>query len=276
MGALYLVATPIGNLEDISLRALRVLREVKLIAAEDTRHTRKLLSHYDIHTPLTSYHDFNKKTKIGYLLERLKEGEVALVSEAGMPGLNDPGYELVVACIGAGIPVVPVPGASVIPTALAVSGLPIDRFLYLGFLPRRKGERQRLLERVAALPYTLLVLESPHRLRSSLEQWLQVLGERRIAAGRELTKLHEEIFRGTIKEALEYFQQPQGEFTLIIEGNRQAEPVALEDVATQLRRLRQQGLTARQALAQLSPATGLSRRELYRLWLQIGAEDGET
>ncbi|MDP6347410.1 MAG: 16S rRNA (cytidine(1402)-2'-O)-methyltransferase [Dehalococcoidia bacterium] len=270
MGTLYLVATPIGNLEDISLRAMRVLKEVSLIAAEDTRRTRKLLSHYDIHTPLTSYHEHNKRAKLGYLLKQLAEGDVAVVSEAGTPGMSDPGYELVVACIERGVAVVAVPGASVLPAAVVVSGLPTSRFLFLGFLSRREGERKRVLVEVALLPYTLVALEAPHRLRRTLVLMREVLGERRMALCRELTKYHEEVFRGTPSTALERFTEPLGEFTLVIEG-APAGRVDMAAVEVELGRLKGQGLTARDALAEMSGVSGLSRRELYRLWLKLKA-----
>jgi 16S rRNA (cytidine1402-2'-O)-methyltransferase len=190
MAALYLVATPIGNLEDISLRALRTLREVKLIAAEDTRRTRQLLVVHDIKTPLTSYHKHNKRAKIGYILDSLEDGDVALVADAGMPGISDPGYELVVAASERGIPIVPIPGASVVTTALVVSGLPTGRFIYLGFLPRKAGSRRRLLESVAGEEGTIIALETPHRLEAALDDILSVLGDRRLAVCRELTKVH--------------------------------------------------------------------------------------
>ena len=169
MPVLYLVATPIGNLEDISLRALRTLQEVSLITAEDTRHTRRLLKAYDIKTPLTSYHEHNKLTKLDYILSCLENGDIAVVSDAGMPGMSDPGYELVVAATERGIPVVPVPGPSSVITALVVSGLPTERFTYLGFLPRKAGRRRRGLESVALEPGTIIILESPHRLLDTLE-----------------------------------------------------------------------------------------------------------
>jgi 16S rRNA (cytidine1402-2'-O)-methyltransferase len=192
MSILYVVATPIGNLEDITLRALRVLREVKLIAAEDTRKTRRLLDTYDIKTPMTSYYEHNKMTKLDYILEKLKKGDVALVSEAGMPGISDPGYELIVAATRENIRVVPVPGPSAVTTALAVSSLPTDRFVYIGFLPNKSAARRRLLASVAAEPGTIIALEAPHRLDAALEDVLDVLGDRRLSVGRELTKLHEE------------------------------------------------------------------------------------
>ncbi|MEE8174123.1 MAG: 16S rRNA (cytidine(1402)-2'-O)-methyltransferase [Dehalococcoidia bacterium] len=271
MPALYIVATPIGNLEDISLRALRTLGEVKLIAAEDTRRTRHLLTTYGIETPLTSYHKHSKRAKLAYLLRCLEEKDVALVSEAGMPGMSDPGYELVVAAVGRGIPVVPVPGASSIVTALAVSALPIDQFVYLGFLPRKRGERRRLLESVASQPRTIVALESPHRLLASLGDVAQTLGDRRMAVCRELTKIHEEVFRGTVSQAIGHFTQPRGEFTLVIEGAPGGERGELTgEVEAELRRLKRQGMAARDAIAQVAGATGLPRRELYRAWLRLG------
>ena len=218
MPTLYIVATPIGNLEDISFRALRVLGEVGLIAAEDTRRTRILLRAYDIKTRVTSYHEHNKHSKLPYLLSCLQTQDIALVSEAGMPGVSDPGYELVLAAVEHGVAVVPIPGPSVVVTALAASGLPASEFVFLGFLPRRKGPRRRLLEAVRPETRTIVAFESPHRLVGTMEDLLDVLGDRRIAVCRELTKLHEEIFRGRISEAMGCFEEPRGEFTLVIEG----------------------------------------------------------
>ncbi|MFO7996205.1 MAG: 16S rRNA (cytidine(1402)-2'-O)-methyltransferase [Dehalococcoidia bacterium] len=222
MPALYVVATPIGNLEDISLRALRLLREVKLIAAEDTRTTRRLLSAYDIKTPLTSYHEHSKRAKLDYLLDFLEKEDLALVSEAGMPGLSDPGYELIVAAIGREIAVVPVPGASAVVTALVVSGLPTDQFLYLGFLPRRQGQRQRLLSSLVDEPRTMVAFETRHRLGVALSDIEEILGDRRLSVCRELTKVHEEIFRGRVSQAREHFAEPRGELSLVIEGKTRA------------------------------------------------------
>lgn len=218
MPTLYLVATPIGNLEDITRRALRVLSEVSLIAAEDTRKTRHLLITYGVKTPLLSYHDHNKRQRLPQLLRHLERADLALVSEAGMPNISDPGFELVREVVAQGIPVVAIPGPSAITTALAVSGLPTHRFHYLGFLPRKKGERRRLLAEVAPSKDTLVTFEAPHRILASLEDILAVLGDRRLAVCRELTKLHEEVFRGTVSQAREHFGQPRGEFTLVIAG----------------------------------------------------------
>jgi len=222
MGTLYLVATPIGNLEDMSPRAVRTLREARLIAAEDTRVTRKLLTHFDLHTPLTSYFEHNKLTKLDSILAALTEGDVALVSDAGTPAINDPGYELVRAALEAGCNVCPIPGPSAPLAALAASGLPTDAFVYLGYLPRKSSERRAFLRQVENLPYTLIFLESPHRLLDALADLESEMGDRKIAVTRELTKIHEEIWHGTIAGARGYFTQnePRGEFTLVAEGRR--------------------------------------------------------
>ncbi len=274
MGTLYVVGTPIGNLEDISLRALRVLREVDLIAAEDTRTTRKLLARYGIETPLTSYHEHNKLTKLDYLLETLRQKDVALVSEAGMPGLSDPGYELIRAAIERGIPVVPVPGPSALVTALVVSGLPTDSFVYLGFLPRRREERRRLLESVARERRTLVAFEAPHRLLATLADLKEVLGDRRIAIARELTKVHEEVWRGTTDEALARFEEapPRGEFTLVIEGAREARWDE-ERVRRALRRMLGEGVGTREAVKAVAELAGWPKREVYELALEEGEGD---
>jgi len=266
---LYVIATPIGNLEDISLRALRLLKEVKLIAAEDTRTTRHLLNAYNIKTPVTSYYEHSKRAKLDYLLGCLEEEDVALVSEAGMPGLSDPGYELIVAAIDHGISVVPVPGASAVIAASTVSGLPIDQFLYLGFLPRRQGQRQRLLSSIAGEPRTIVAFEAPHRLRETLKDMQEILGDRRLAVCRELTKVHEEVFRGKVSQAREHFTEPKGEFTLVIEGKPREETKITEEVERELRELCRQGISAKEAISQMSEFSGLSRKKLYQTWLKF-------
>ena len=268
--SLYVVATPIGNLEDISLRAIRILREVKLIAAEDTRRTRRLLTAYDIKTPLTSYHEHNKLAKLDYMLDCLSKDDVALVCNAGTPGISDPGYELIAAASQRGIPVVPVPGPSVVITALAVSGLPTDRFVYIGFFPHKSGSRRRLLESVCGERGTIVALESPHRLQVSLSDIMLILGDRRIAVCRELTKIHEEIFRSTVSEAIHYFTQPKGEFTLVIEGKVELDkPQLTADVESQLRTMRVSGIAAKEAIARVAEETGLPRKVLYQAWLRL-------
>ena len=267
---LYIVATPIGNLEDISLRALRTLREVKLIAAEDTRRTKQLLASYDIKTPTTSYHERNKLTKLDYILDCLSEGDVALVSDAGMPGISDPGHELIVAASGRGIPIIPIPGASVVVTALVVSGLDTRQFRYLGFLPKASA-RKKLLKSIAGDPATIVVLETPHRLTAALNDILEVLGDRKIAVCRELTKFHEEVFRGRVSQAMEHFAEPRGEFTLVIAGQKEAEkPQLTEAIEKKLQEMRRRGVGAKEAVAELAAETGLSKKELYRAWLKSG------
>jgi 16S rRNA (cytidine1402-2'-O)-methyltransferase len=222
MPILYVVGTPIGNLEDISLRAVRILREVGLVAAEDTRKTRRLLNAYNIQTPLTSYHEHSSRAKLDYLLSHLEKEDLAMVSEAGMPGLSDPGYDLIIAAIDRGVSVVPVPGPSAVITALVVSGLPTDQFVYVGFLPRRKGHRQRLLSSISDESRTIVAFEAPHRLRGALADVEEILGDRRVSVCRELTKVHEEVFRGRVGQAREHFTQPRGEFSLVIEGKTRA------------------------------------------------------
>jgi 16S rRNA (cytidine1402-2'-O)-methyltransferase len=271
MPVLYVVATPIGNLEDISMRALRVLREVKLIAAEDTRKTRRLLTTYDIKTPMTSYYEHNKLTKLDYILDQVKEADVALVSEAGMPGISDPGYELIAAASRQKIPVVPIPGASAITTALAVAGLPTDRFTFIGFLPHKVAARRKALEAIIDEPGTIIALEAPHRLAAALEDIVKTLGDRRIAICREMTKMHEEVFRGSVSEAIKHFTAPRGEFTLVIAGQGAKEPPQMTDaIEKQLHEMYLAGATAKQAVAALAGETGLKKKELYQTWLKLG------
>jgi 16S rRNA (cytidine1402-2'-O)-methyltransferase len=269
MGTLNLVATPIGNLEDISLRALHVLRTCSLIAAEDTRQTQKLLQRYEISTGLISYHEHNKLSRGKDILDALALGDVALVSDAGTPGLNDPGYELVREALQAGYPVSAVPGPSAPVMALVISGLPADTFLYLGYLPRKRSERRRKLEEVAAHPYTLIFLETPHRLQEALEDMSERLGPRQIAVARELTKLHEEVFRGTIEQALEHFRQhePRGEFTLVVAGYspREEGPWDEERLLLALREGLKDGKPLSQLAGELAEKSGWQRREIYRI-----------
>jgi 16S rRNA (cytidine1402-2'-O)-methyltransferase len=268
MGSLYLVATPIGNLEDITLRALRLLRQVDLIAAEDTRHTGRLLAHYEIDTPQLSYHEHNKLTRLDAVLKALEKGDVALVSDAGMPGLSDPGYELVRAAIAHGIPVVPVPGPSALTAALVASGLSTDAFVYLGFLPRRPVERRRLLTGLRDERRTLVAFESPHRLAAALDDVVAVLGDRQITVARELTKLHEEIWRGSASQAREHFAGPvRGEITLVIAGASAPPRWDEEQVRQQVTQLMSQGLSHRQAARQVAQLSGWTRRAVYQLTL---------
>lgn len=272
MGTLYLVATPIGNLEDISARALRVLREVDLIAAEDTRQTRKLLQHYDIQTPTISYHEHSKRGKLERILEALGGGDVAVVSDAGTPALNDPGYQLVVEAIQAGYKVSPIPGPSAPIAGLVVSGLPSDAFLYLGYLPRKSGERRRLLAEVARLPYTLIFLETPQRLLSALADIGEVLGNRRIAVGREMTKLFEEIWRGDVESAQQHFgsQLPRGEFTLVLEGyTAEEEPWTEDRLQLELRKRLDAGGKPSKIASQMASESGWTKASVYKLLLEL-------
>ncbi len=270
MPSLYVIATPIGNLEDITLRALRLLKEVGLIAAEDTRTTKKLMNHFDIKIPITSYNEHSKQQKTLLLLEALRTKDVALVCEAGTPLISDPGHELVVEAQRRGIPVVTVPGPSAVISALAVSGLPAQPFLFLGFLPSRKGSRLHLLESINESPYTLVAFEAPHRIRECLNDLLTGLGDRDLAICREMTKVHEEVFRGSVSQALAYFTEPRGEFTLVISGAPMIEKIAnLKEVGTELRRLKQEGIKAGQAVSQVVKASGLPRRQVYRMWVEL-------
>ena len=271
-GTLWVVSTPIGNLEDISLRTLRLLREVDLIAAEDTRAIRHLLSAYGIRAVVTSYHEHNKLTKLDYLLGYLQTHSVALVSEAGTPGLSDPGYELITAAVKQGVRVIPIPGASAVIAALVVSGLPSDQFLYIGFLPRRGQQRKRLLVSLAGEARTVIAFESPHRLKSALNDILESLGDRDIAVCRELTKIHEEVFRGRVSQAIEHFTEPRGEFTLVIRGKMADDSVVTDRQAEELWKLYRQGMGAREAVAQVAHITGLSKNRLYRTWLKLMKE----
>ncbi len=275
-GTLYLVSTPIGNLEDMTFRAVRTLQSVNVIAAEDTRHTGKLLHHFQIATPQVSYHDHNRQSRTQELVQRLQQGEdVALVSDAGTPGISDPGYELVKACAAAGIVVVPIPGASAVISALIASGLTCDRFAFEGFLPAKSQARRAYLETLKTESRTLVFYEAPHRLRQTLED-LTVLGsDRQIVLARELTKLHEEIWRGTIAEAIEHYSHhnPQGEFTLVIAGAELTQPVLTEAaIKAELQNLLKQGLSRSEASRQLAQQSSLPRRQVYQLALSLPDE----
>lgn len=269
MGTLYLVATPIGNLEDMSPRALRILREAVLIAAEDTRHTGKLLKHFQIETPSTSYFEYNKINKLDFILEKLSAGDVALVSDAGSPAINDPGYELVKAALAANYDVRPVPGASAPIAALTVSGLPTDAFLYLGYLPHKTSERHRRLEEIQNQPYTLIFLESPYRIVESLEDIVLILGDRKVCVAREMTKMFEEYWRGTARGAVEYFksQPARGEFTLVIEGKMKEEGrVWTEDeIRSAIERELKTEKSAKEISAELAEQSGWNKKDIYRL-----------
>jgi len=268
-GILYIVATPIGNLEDITLRALRVLKEVSLVAAEDTRHTQKLLNHFDIHAKLTSYHDHSKEEKAELLIERLKAGEpVALVSDAGTPGVSDPGYYLINRAIEEGVEVVPVPGASAALAALSVSGLATDAFVFEGFLPSRGSQRRKKLETLKAEPRTMIFYEAPHRIHKTLDDMLDVLGDRRAVLARELTKMHEEVLRGGLRAIIEDVRprRLKGEMTLLVEGASamQPEPTVLSVPDHVAKLVREEGITRKEAIAKVAKLRGLPKRDVYK------------
>lgn len=279
MTILYLVGTPIGNLDDISIRALNVLRNVSLIAAEDTRTAKQLLAHFDIHTPVTSYYEHNRLTKLDRILESLETGDVAVISEAGMPGLSDPGYELVRAAAARGIRVSAVPGPTAVLAALVASRLPADQFYYLGFLPRERRARRRLLNEVKDETMTLIMFEAPHRIRETLEEMEDILGTRKICAARELTKVFEEFRRGTIQEVRRHFQEvePRGEFTLVVHGRETvargktgARHIVWSDerVKKQVRSLLKKGVSRTEAVKRVAREGQRERREVYELALK--------
>jgi 16S rRNA (cytidine1402-2'-O)-methyltransferase len=269
VGTLYIVPTPIGNLEDITLRALRVLREAALIAAEDTRTTRVLLRHYDIHTPVTSYHEHNKLTKLDTVFAALAAGDVALVSDAGTPGISDPGYELVREAIARGVRVEPLPGPSAIVTALVASGLPTDGFVYLGFLPRKAAARADFLAALADERRTLVAYESPNRLTDTLAAVQATLGDRPVCVARELTKIYEEFFRGAASAALAHYHAnpPRGEIVLLIGGAQPVDAAAWDEarVRAALAALRADGVPLSQAAREVAAQAGWPRRDVYGL-----------
>ena len=285
MPTLYIVGTPIGNLEDLTPRAARILSEVALVAAEDTRVTRRLLSHLGIRPRTTSFHQHNWREKLDSVLAELGEGDVALVTDAGMPGISDPGSELVVAASNAGFKVEVVPGASAVTAALALSGFAGDAFSFLGFLPRRRKDRQLSLRASLSSAVPLVIFEAPHRLRATLADMDAVFAERPLAVCRELTKLYEEVFRGTAAEALEHFSSPRGEVVIVIQG-RPAEidstgTATAEDQASiedELRRrlsdLKKDSVRAKDAVAMVAEATGLAKNRVYQAWVNLGREPG--
>ncbi len=277
-GKLLICATPIGNLKDITLRVLKTLKEVDLIAAEDTRHTRKLLSHYGIQNKLISYHEHNEVTKTKELLRKLIDGfHVALVSDAGTPGLSDPGYRLIKACIENKIDTEVLPGPSAAISALVISGLPTDSFIFQGFLPRKKRERQKILDELALNRRTLVFYESPHRIEASLESFLEAFGDRKMALARELTKKFEEIIRGTIGEVLTKVKEkrPLGEIVIVIEGIKKAKKeLGLNEKAVreEVINLMNQGFAKKEAIQIISKEFKLPKRIVYEAVKDISAK----
>ncbi len=273
-GTLYIVASPIGNLEDITLRALRILKEVDLIAAEDTRHTKKLLVHYGIITPLTSYHQHNENAKSASLVQRLSSGcRIALISDAGTPIISDPGFRLVQGAIHAGIPVVPIPGPSALTAVLGASGLPTDRFAFEGFLPARKAERRERLRELREEQRTLVFYEAPHRVKESLQDLLEILGDRQMVLGREMTKVYEEFIRGSVSElaAQAKTKEWRGEMTLVVRGavgDRVSKRERDRDLRSEIKKLRKEGMRVKEIAELLGERFSLSKREVYRLVLE--------
>ncbi|WP_376745681.1 16S rRNA (cytidine(1402)-2'-O)-methyltransferase [Paenibacillus sedimenti] len=279
VGTLYLVATPIGNLEDMTFRAIRTLKEVDLIAAEDTRQTRKLLTHFEVATRLVSYHEHNKQASGPELVRLLLEGQsIALVSDAGLPAISDPGYDLVRMAVEQGVPVVPIPGANAALSALIASGLPTERFTFVGFLPREKKDQTKVLEELQLAQGTLLFYESPHRVDKTLARMAEVWGaERRVCLARELTKRYEEFVRGTIAECLAHLEQypPQGEYCIIAEGTSAAaaaeaaagwwEPLTLSE---HVEHYEQRGSERKDAMKLVAADRGLSKRDVYNALLE--------
>ena len=278
-GRLFVVSTPIGNLEDITLRAVTVLKNCDVIACEDTRNTKKLLARHGIETPLTSYHEHNEVEKSPNLLERLRDGkDMALVSDAGTPSVSDPGWRLVSLSIENNIEVVPVPGPSAVLSALVVSGLPTDSFLFLGFFPKTVGKKKELLKDVERYPYTLVFYESARRLSRTLSLMLEILGDRNICVAREMTKLYEEALRGSLSEVISVLSEREalkGEVTVVVEGSGEGRKEASADVAREmLRLLRGKGFSLSEAVSLVSGTFGVSRNGIYRMALEIWNGDG--
>jgi 16S rRNA (cytidine1402-2'-O)-methyltransferase len=270
-GILYIVATPIGNLEDITLRALRALREADVIAAEDTRHTQILLSHYDIQTPLTSYHEHNEKTKAQELVTRLARGKnIALVSDAGTPAISDPGFRLVVQAIRAGVRIIPIPGASALTAVLSVSGLPTDRFVFEGFLSVKKRQRRERLQTLRDETRTLIFYEAPHRLKDTLDDIHELLGDREAVLAREVSKIHEEFLRGPVSTLVRTLDSGhvRGEITLIISGSAGESAVDEDRLKAEIRELKSQGLRVKEIAEILGEKFGYPKKDIYRLALR--------
>lgn len=273
LGCLYVVATPLGNLEDFTLRAQRILKEVDLVACEDTRRSKKLLSHFSIQTRCTSYHEHNEETKTPHLLRLLEKGNhIALVSDAGTPLLSDPGYRLVLGCRDLGIAVYPVPGPAAVTAALSVSGLPTDRFVFVGFLPRRAAQRRSRLQEIFQFDATLLFYLSPHGLAATLKQILEVLGDRRAFLIREMTKIHESHHFGTLQEILETIQgsPSRGEYTLVVEGQptKGASTIPLDILAYVTGLIQLHGMTQKEAIRRAAHELGIPKRQVYRLFVE--------
>ena len=271
-GILYIVATPIGNLEDITLRALRVLKEVDVIAAEDTRHTQILLNRYGIRTPLTSYHEHNEKSKARQLISRLQQGEkIAVVSDAGTPAISDPGYRLVMEAARAGIRVIPIPGACALAAALSAGGLPTDRFVFEGFLSGKKQQRREQLRALSGETRTLIFYEAPHRVTETLKDLVEIFGNREIVLAREVTKIHEEFLRGRLTDMAQQIadRDIKGEITLLVGGSSGKPEMSQEQLKDEIRELKNGGIRVKEIAEILGEKYGQSKKEIYRLALAI-------
>ncbi|MGB0387617.1 MAG: 16S rRNA (cytidine(1402)-2'-O)-methyltransferase [Ardenticatenaceae bacterium] len=276
MGTLYVVATPIGNLDDMTFRAVRVLQEVALIAAEDTRKSGRLLKYFEIDTPMTSYYEYNKLAKLDRILRTLSTADVALISDAGTPGISDPGYKLVRAALNGGYKVVPIPGCSAIITALSASGLPTDRFIFLGFLPRKANERKAMLQRLIQAPQTIVFYEAPHRIRESVDDLIRIFGaSRQVVLARELTKRFEEFWRGELADAAGHLvtDTPRGEFTVLLAGAKKKDSKWNDDqVQRALLALQVDGVTGSRAVKQVARLSRRPKSQVYDLWLALREE----
>jgi len=278
-GILYICGTPIGNLEDITLRSLKILKEVKLIAAEDTRHTKKLLIRYQINTKVTSYHEYNKFKKAPYLVEILKNGQdIALVSDAGMPGISDPGYVLINLALNNNIKIIPVPGVSALITALVVSGLPTDKFVFEGFLPRKIKDRKRYFKSIENEERTIIFYETPHRLKKALKDMLEILGDRKVVIARELTKLYEEIIRGKLSQVLTEIstKEVKGEITLIVQGGIKKKENSSTDflikeciIEEYLKKLKNQGYSNKEIIKITQEKLNIPKNLIYKKLLEM-------
>lgn len=284
-GILYICGTPIGNLEDITLRALKILKEVNLIAAEDTRHTKKLLNHYQINTKVTSYYEYNKFKKAPYLVEILKNGQdIALVSDAGMPGISDPGYVLINLALKNNIKIIPIPGVSALITALVVSGLPTDKFVFEGFLPRKIKERKRYFKSIENEERTIIFYETPHRLKKSLKDMLEIWGDRRVVVARELTKLYEEIIRGKLSRVLIEIstKEIKGEITLVVQGGIKKKGIDTIDflkdeciMEEYLKKLKNQGYSSKDIIKIAQEKLNIPKNVIYKKLLEIRDKKGK-
>jgi 16S rRNA (cytidine1402-2'-O)-methyltransferase len=272
MYKLYIVGTPIGNLEDMTMRAVRILKEVSLIAAEDTRNTSHLLKHFEIKTPTVSFHEYSDEKKVEFLLSKLEAGDVAIVTDAGMPCISDPGYELIKAASDRGVKVEVIPGPSASTAAVALSALSCEHFTFIGFLPRKQSDRLKILNEVKHYPHPLVFYEAPHRLNKTIRDIISVLGDRKVSVSREMTKIYEETYRGTLSSADAYFSDPRGEFAFVVDGWDAGSERSFGDIDALIKDAQSSGRSFKDSCQDLIDATGMSRRDIYKKWLSIEKE----